>query len=345
MRLALMLAVIWTATGSMALADDVLRVVRATTPVTIVGYSRSITTATISAEVAGKITRVAYDVGDRVGKGPAVTIDDTFVRLELAQVAETIRRVGLALERARIGYRFREKEYTRIAQLFQSGTASENELDRVAELRDNARLDADGLVAELALSEVQRKTLRERLRRHRVKAPVGWQVVSRHVEPGEFAAVGMPLVTVADFSRLVVPLTVSDDQRSALVSAGDTIRGRLGDTPADARIRWINPKFDPVTRKIALELVLTQFSGPARGGRRFEVVLTIPALGLMVPKAAVDRRFGNPRVVRSDTGQWVSVQLLGESETHYRIAGTKGLSLGDALRAAPYGSAAGREPQ
>jgi hypothetical protein len=156
--------------------------------------------------------------------------------------------------------------------------------------------------------------LQERLIRTRIRAPAGWQVTGRSVEPGQWVKSGESVGEAADFSTLIVPFALTPEQYTALTTAEDGIHLRLPDLRQEvaASIYRTNPGFDPDTRKIAVDLQIRDEIEPRRGGLRAQLGLHLPERtgAVMLPTAAVERSYEELWVTRED-GKRLRVMLLG----------------------------------
>jgi hypothetical protein len=103
--------------------------------------------------------------------------------------------------------------------------------------------------------------------------------------------------------------------------------------PVTAEIDWINPAFDERSRKLQVELILSDYEGEKRGGLLFSLPLVIAAEGLRVPRRAVINRYENPRVRLQNSGEMVPIIILDESNDHFIIAEDGKLLPGMALTA------------
>jgi hypothetical protein len=283
------------------------------------GYTRSQTTATLSAEVGGKVMRINYEVGDTVEAAPFFEIDPTFIDYHIQGTRQSILQLQIALKQSESRSAYLEKEYSRIDRLWREKSTAETQRDKAAEELTQARLEAESIRVRLAEMRITLAELEERKRRHSIRAPQGWVVVQKWVEPGEIIAVNTPLAEVADYRRLVVPLFVSGRELSAVKALPTPFEASLEGKPIQANIHWINPAFDEKTRKLAIELILIDYAGEHRGGLLFELPLQIATDGLRVPRAAVIDRYENPRVRIADTGETVQVLILGESNGYFVI--------------------------
>jgi hypothetical protein len=101
--------------------------------------------------------------------------------------------------------------------------------------------------------------------------------------------------------------------------------------PAKAAIHWVNPEFNETTRKLSIELSVTDYSGEKRGGILCKMPILIDIEGLQIPKAAVTNRYDNPRVTVQKSGDTINVMILSEVNDHFVIANDKRLEIGTAL--------------
>ncbi len=143
------------------------------------GVIEPIRESKISAEVQGKVTRVAVEVGQKVAANQVLVQQDVAL-LQLQLKAAEVQKGGL-----------------------------EADLKRYRILVENEAIQGIQLEkTELALAglEVQLATLKEQIAKSSIRAPFGGIVTAKMTEAGDFAAPGKPLIQVTDLSR--VKLTV-----------------------------------------------------------------------------------------------------------------------------------------
>ncbi len=305
---------------SRAQAEDDLVVQSAIRDVTLTGYTRSQTTITLSSEVSGRVPKINYDDGQMIGKLPFLSIDPTFIDLEITTTRQTLEQLKISRNkrRSRVGYL--DKEFRRIENLFRRGSTPESRRDTALEDLDQAKFDLKAVDVEIAIARTRLKELLERKSRHTIFAPQGWIVVEKQVEEGELVRVNTPVARVADFENLVVPLSVSAQELAAIQKLAPEFDVLLDGESAKAAINWINPEFDEQTRKLSIELILRSYSGPKRGGLTCRLSLKIAAEGLWIPKQAVVSRYENPRVFLKASRTEVKVLVLGQTDDHLIIA-------------------------
>jgi len=235
--------------------------------------------STVAAQVSGRIVDIRFDVGDRVKKGEVIVrIDETAANQALA--ASQAQAVG-----ARATYENARAQLHRSRQLLGRGFISQAALDgveanfRAAEAQLNATLAGAGQAAtERAFATVV--------------APYDGVVSARHVQLGELATPGRPLMTGFDPASLRVVATVPSTQVAAIQASG---RARV-EIPSTGR--WIEarkvtvlPSADPRTHATQVRLELPEGADGIHPGvfaRAHFVVGSAPHL--MVPRAAVFRR-------------------------------------------------------
>ena len=188
--------------------------------IALTGFTRARAELPLVAETPGRVEEVAHDIGGTIGEdGTFARLDDTFIALELEEVKVQQERLH-----AQIDYDQREvKRYTKLAR---KNNASASQLDTLEQtLRDNRH--------ELRVLEVKERILEERLVRTRIRAPAGWRVTGRDLEPGQWVKDGESVGRAADFSALIVPFALTPEQHAALTASSGGISLRLPDLQLD----------------------------------------------------------------------------------------------------------------
>jgi multidrug efflux pump subunit AcrA (membrane-fusion protein) len=308
-------------------AMDSLWIETAQKSITLNGYTRSRAKQTLATEVAGKVLKVNYDVGQVVGDKPFLEIDPTFVEFQIDQARLTLQKLRLSNARATSQRDYLQAEFTRVDRLRKGNVATLAKWEAAEEDLEQAEFALQTADVEIKALSLRLQELMERRSRHTLFAPKGWIVVERMVEPGEIIASAVPLGQVADYTQMVVPLFVTGRQLAIIkeldhldiMVEGDFTRGKLN---------WVNPEFDERSRKLAIEVAVTDFKGGVRGGLLTELIIDVPSNGMMVPKASVTNRYDNPNVVTKKDGRTVPITILDENRGYFIIADTKPLTVG-----------------
>ena len=235
--------------------------------------------STVSAQVSGRIVDIRFDVGDRVEKGAVILrIDERAASQAVAASEAQVREAEAALVNARAQF---ERTRQLLAQKFVSQAALDKaEADyKAAESRMKATLAGAGAAA----TEKSFTT---------IVAPYGGVVSARHVQLGEMASPGKPLLTGFDPTGLRVVATVPSAQVPA-IQAGAKARIEVPSLGRWVEVKGVTvvPSADPRTHTTQVRLDLPDNAkGLLPGVFARAHFVTGRAPRLMVPREAVLRR-------------------------------------------------------
>jgi RND family efflux transporter MFP subunit len=235
--------------------------------------------STVSAQVSGRIVDIRFDVGDRVEKGAVILrIDERAASQAVAASEAQVREAEATLVNARANY---ERTRQLLAQKFVSQAAVDKaEADyKAAESRMKATLAGAGAAA----TEKSFAT---------IVAPYSGVVSARHVQLGEMASPGKPLLTGFDPGGLRVVATVPSAQVPA-IQAGARARIEVPSLGRWVEVKSVTvvPSADPRTHTTQVRLDLpADAKGLLPGVFARAHFVTGRAPRLMVPREAVLRR-------------------------------------------------------
>ena len=129
--------------------------------------------------------------------------------------------------------------------------------------------------------------------------------------------IDQPVVEVGDYRSLLVPFALSMAEYQALQQLGERASLNLpqqGET-VPARLLRVSPAFDETSRKVQVELEISEGIDKPRGGIRAELTLAIPlnSGAVMVPESALLQRY-EQYWLRRPGGEDVRVVYLGREE-------------------------------
>ena len=235
--------------------------------------------STVSAQVAGRIVELRFDVGDYVKKGEVIVrIDERAAAQALAASEAQVREAQAALANARA-------QYERSKQLMQQKFISAAALEKAESDFKQAQARLTALLAGAGVAATERSFAT-------IVAPYSGVVAARHVELGEMAAPGKPLMTGFDPATLRVVANVPQAQVGAIQALS---RARV-ELPAlgkwlDARSITIVPAADPRTHTMRIRLELPEeVRGVYPGVFARAHFATGKATRLLVPRDAIIRR-------------------------------------------------------
>ena len=279
--------------------------------------------STVSAQIAGRIVDLRFDVGDYVKKGQVIArIDERAVsQAEAASVAQ-VREARAALGNARA-------QYERSKQLFAQKFISQAALDQAEATYKSAQARVAALLAGAGQAATERSFAT-------VVAPYSGVVSARYVELGEMATPGKPLFTGFDPSTLRVVANVPQTQVAA-IQALSRARVEIPSTGKwfDAKSLVIVPSADPRTHTTRIRLELPEDVRGVYPGVYARAHFAIgKALKLLAPRAAILRRSevtavyvvgadGTPRLRQVRLGEAAdenSVEVLAGLEPGERVA-------------------------
>lgn len=279
--------------------------------------------STVSAQIAGRIVALNFDVGDFVKQGAVIARIDERAVAKAAEASEAqVREAQAALANARANY---ERSRQLLAQRFISQAA----LDQAESNYKAAQARVSALLAGAGAAATERSFAT-------VVAPYSGVVSARHVELGEMATPGRPLMTGFDPSTLRVVATVPQAQVAAIRALG---KARI-EVPSlgrwvDVKTMTIVPAADPRTHTTRIRLDLPEdVRGVVPGvyARAHFVVGAAPKL--LVPRAAVVKRSevtavyvldgeGHARLRQirlGDAGDETSIEVLAGLQPGERVA-------------------------
>ncbi len=177
------------------LASIVVQPVRSPLERTVDGTIEAVNQATVSAQTAGRITEILYDVNDVVPAGAVI------IRLKGSEQRAGLQGAQAALTEAKARNAEAATTYERISELFQRHVVSKAQLDQATANRDAA-------AARLTSAEAGIATAREGVGYTEIRAPYGGVVTKRFVEVGESVSPGTPLMSGLSLRDLRVNINV-----------------------------------------------------------------------------------------------------------------------------------------
>lgn len=235
--------------------------------------------ATVTAEIAGTVQEVLFDVDDYVAAGAVlVRFSDTEPRARTEAA-----RASLAEARAQLAQA--EQEYARIREIYERRLVAKTSLDSALAARDTARARVAAAQARLAESEAQ-------LEHTVVRAPYSGIVTARHVEVGEAAQPGTPLLSGLSLEQLRVTGQVPQSVVPALRGSPQAEVHAAGRPPLPVTGLTLYPYADPATHTVTVRADLPAGSGDGLfPGMYVKLAVTVGVEArLVVPEAALVRR-------------------------------------------------------
>lgn len=279
--------------------------------------------AEMRAEVAGSVTKVFVEPGQRVQTGTVLArIDAT-----TAAAGELSARMGVTSVEAQVAQA--KKELDRSQRLLDAGAIAEREFE-------NARLQYTTAMAQLASVKSAYAQANKQLRSATVRAPFSGVVAIKAVSEGDVVAPGAALFTVVDPSSMRLEASVPAAQIGAVqvgLPVNFTVSG-YGEKKFTGKVTRVSPVADPNTRQVAILASIPNAAGTLVGGLFAEGRVNAETRNsLVLPSTAIDQRGATPAVLRVRGGRVervnVTLGIRDEQRENYEI--TSGVQRGDTV--------------
>jgi membrane fusion protein (multidrug efflux system) len=279
---------------------------------TAVGSISAVQGVTVSPEIAGKVSEIAFESGAVVAKG------DLLVRLDTSSEEAQLRAIEAQVELARLNAE-------RDRQLRANNTLSQSELDQ----------------AEAALKQNQANadSLRATIEKKNIRAPFAGQLGIRLVNLGELLDMGKPIVSLQALSPVYGDFSMPQ-QYLARLRTGLPVRVASDSYPDqrfEGTLTALNPDLDQITRSVRLQATFENAEKRLHPGMfvRVEVVFPEEQTVLAVPATAIlSAPYGDSVYVvesnRTNSTLAVRQQFVRTGRTHGDFISVEtGLKAGD----------------
>jgi HlyD family secretion protein len=215
----------------------------------------------ISAETQGRIIEFEPVEGTVVEKGHLIAlVDTTFLNLQRAEIDAGMRSVKTRISSINAQNEILNQQIEnlninirRIGNMLKDEAATQKQYDdltgQVAVLHKQISANntqKESVLAELAVMDSKKSTLKEQISRSSVKSPLKGTVIEKYSEAGEVTAAGKPLAKIADLSVITLRVFVSGGQLGKIKTGQKcTIRideGEKGYKELEGNVRYISEK-------------------------------------------------------------------------------------------------------
>jgi RND family efflux transporter MFP subunit len=289
------------------------------------GVVEAINQATLSAQTAGRVIELPYDVNDFVEAGAVV------VRFTDVEQGAGRNRAKAALASAKATYDETEANYKRVAEVYARKLVAKAALDQALAARDAAKASLDS--ADAALREAS-----QQLDYTVIRAPYSGYVTKRYVQVGESVLAGQPLIAGVSLGELRVNVDVPQSAVNAIrrFDAADVLLDDGAKRVAATKVT-VFPYADPATHTFSVRLDLPGEKTGLYPGMTVKIAFaTGEAERLLLPVSAlVQRGEVNAAYVVASDGTLRLAQLRLGHRFGDRIEILSGLAPGDKIVADP----------
>lgn len=263
-------------------------------------------TSKVGFKVAGVLTELKADVGDRVQKGAVLArLDDREQAARVArakaateQAEANLQKATASVQKAQANFANAKNISERRQQLVQSATASVEQAETAKSARDAAAADvnlanSDVALARAAIADAKAQVQQETatLDFHTLTAPYDAMVTARLKEVGSALVAGENVFSLIDPATVWV-LAYVDESKAGEIKVGDAAAIVLRSQPGRriaGRVARIEPESDRVNEERRVEVTFDKLPANPNLGEQAEVTITTVHLpqALLVPEAAI----------------------------------------------------------
>ena len=309
--------------GPPKLATEVVQPVVVPAERELDGAIEAVNQATVSAQTAGRVAEIFYDVNDFVPAGALL------IKLRSSEQRAGLQQAAAARREATAREAEVQTRYARIRDMYERKVVAKAQLDQVAAERDAA-------VARLAAAGAALDSAREGVAYTEVRAPYAGIVTARLVRVGEAVAPGTPLMSGMSLEKLRVTVDIPQSlvgQVRKLRKAAVYLDGRR----IEATRVTIFPEADPATNTFRTRVELPANAADLYPGMFVKVgFVTGESPRLLVPKSAIITRSEVTAVYVIDGAGRVSLRQLRTGRAYGdRIEVLAGLAAGERVALDP----------
>lgn len=331
--------------------------------VDVVGTLAAREEAVISAEVAGRVSRLMHDLGDRVASGaPLLQLDP-----EKLQYRAEGQRAALDQARARYGasddgtlpplervpavvstgaqLAEARQQLERAKNLASRNLLARSDLetaqtrfDTAKAAHDQALSSARQLRADIEAQSSSLKLAQRELRDAIIRAPFDGYVAERLVSPGQFVQPQAPVMRIVRLQPLKLTAEVPE-KFAPWIETGREMAVKVDAFPQETftgRVVRIAPAVNLRSRAFAIEGEIPNADGKLKPGTFARVQITTDRVerAVTIPVAAIQSRYGTNRVFTVENGQLVGREVVLGDRLGDRVEVSKGLDAGVRIVAA-----------
>ena len=224
-----------------------------------VGTVQAKESASLSAQVVGRVNAVLVHEGDRVRVGQTlVRLDNTQARAGVDEAQSSVGAAQHQLEAAKAQAALAASTLSRYQMLREQKSVSPQEFDEVSRRSEEASAQLASAQAHLDAQKASANSANVLAGYSTITAPFAGVVTARHVDPGALASPGIPLIDVDRAGALQLLVTVDESLLNRL-QLGSTLAVSIpsvGPDPVTARIGQIVPAADAASHTFLVKLDL-----------------------------------------------------------------------------------------
>jgi RND family efflux transporter MFP subunit len=249
--------------------------------------------ATLSAQVMGRVQRVLVREGDNVRAGQTlVVLDDATLRSSAEQASAAVKAAEQQQLAAQSSADLAASTLARYQQLQMQKSVSPQEMDEITRRAQAAEAQVNALRAQTSAIKAQQSGARAMLGYSRIVAPFAGVVTARMVDPGAMAAPGVPLLQVDSTGALELQTTIPESTIASLRKGAkiavtvDSLAGQ----PFEGVVSEIVPAADPASHSFLVKIALPHSSQLRAGLSASAAIQSGSKQAILAPRSAIVMR-------------------------------------------------------
>lgn len=296
-----------------------VRMERLSNKVILNAQVEAVTAATVSAQASATVKSIYVDVNDKVVAGSVlIELDDTELQVRMAKA-----QASLAVAKAQLSQA--EIEYDRLKNLESKQFVSDSDMTRALSATRVGRANAE--LAKAEISEVE-----QLLTYTKVVAPYSGVVTERHIELGEMASIGQPLLSGFKLNQNRIVAQLSSSLVSHIEQSGYILIKTSTNDWLELRDLTISPNTHPSTHAVMVRANTGADLNSMRPGSLVKIaVVTGVRDVLTVPKSAVFYQGDLAAIYVKVNDEIVLRQVLTGEEEQGRVEVLSGIKSNDVV--------------
>jgi len=232
----------------------------------LTGEIKATAVVEVKPKISGRLERLALEDGTPVVEGTHVqegqvvaVLEHRDLQAQVAQARAAVDTAQAAVLAAEVDLKDKQREKVRMENLFEQGSATEQQRDRAVADYDRATAAVAQAKAQLAQAQAALQLAEVTFQEAFLKSPLKGVVCAKYVDPGAMVGPGTPLVCVQPMDKMKFLVAVPGEilprispEKTAVALSVDAYPGRK----FQSRVSKVYPSVDPATRTATVELVV-----------------------------------------------------------------------------------------
>jgi RND family efflux transporter MFP subunit len=230
--------------------------------VSAVGTLNSRNSSVLSSKIMGKVVELHAKEGDQVKQGALL------LKIESGEISAQVFQAQAAYNNAKL-------QYDRIKRLFDEKAATQMEMDQATLGLESANAGLNGAKA------MESYTI--------IEAPISGQIIEKHINPGEMALPGQPIIKIEDNRNLRLEVTVRE-QDLRYIQAGKPVIVQIDALPGKdikATVAQVVPASDIRTHSFIVKIDVPSDKSLITGMYGKALFSTGKREAILVPRTAI----------------------------------------------------------